>query len=221
MSAPTYDEIRDVARKAVDIFGQRQLRCCLFGSTACALYGTSRCPNDVDLVVLDPESDPEDLKQMLVDGDVNFYLVPSKDTNATYQVLWYILPYSPDGQRRMCKVDILIPGGDLGIPFVPAEFLETRHNFPVMPILPLLLLKLQGWVDHRSAERWSVQEKQHADVEDIEDLIIIACDQRVHTSICTWLPQEFFEAAEDRVEDYAGQFPLSSLYWYTLGFDVE
>ena len=42
---PTYAEICEVAEEAVQIFSNNGYDCCLFGSTACALYGASRCPN--------------------------------------------------------------------------------------------------------------------------------------------------------------------------------
>lgn len=44
-NSATSDEVRDVARRAVATFAANGLRCCLFGSAACQLYGNSRKPN--------------------------------------------------------------------------------------------------------------------------------------------------------------------------------
>ncbi len=41
----TLEEIYEVSKKAVDIFRSYGLKCCLFGSAACALYGVERTPN--------------------------------------------------------------------------------------------------------------------------------------------------------------------------------
>ena len=43
-SPATYEEIRDIARRAVVVLRTHGYQCCLFGSAACALYGVSRCP---------------------------------------------------------------------------------------------------------------------------------------------------------------------------------
>lgn len=88
----SYDELRDVAAKAVSIFASANLSCCLMGSLACKLYGTTRAPNDVDLIVLTSAHAQEPLKRMLAAADRNFTLVASKARFATYKVVWYRLP---------------------------------------------------------------------------------------------------------------------------------
>ena len=40
----TYEEIRDIAGRAVATLRTHGYSCCLFGSAACALYGVDRCP---------------------------------------------------------------------------------------------------------------------------------------------------------------------------------
>ena len=43
--APTTDQILEIARKAIKIFGKYGLECCLMGSVASYLYGVDRAPN--------------------------------------------------------------------------------------------------------------------------------------------------------------------------------
>ncbi|KAH9919568.1 uncharacterized protein B0H18DRAFT_879944 [Fomitopsis serialis] len=219
---PTYEEICDIASKAVTIFKDQGYECCLFGSTACALFGTTRCPNDVDLVVLAPDENTEYLKQLLVDNDDDgrFFLVPSRNRRANYEVLWYQLPSTRRGAERQCKVDILIPG-DLNIPDIPKGQVKRKNYLPVMPLLPLLLLKLQGWTDHRDSNRRDFREKQHVDVEDIDELLSIACGTHTHVSSnsLSWLPADFVQDAQGRIYEYVDEFPHSALEWQTLGFE--
>lgn len=221
MSAPTIEEMREVARRAIEILEGRNIRCCLFGSAACSLYGTSRCPNDVDLIALDSRTSAEDLKQLLVEADDRFYMLPSRTPGATHKVLWYSLDDGADDEERDCKVDILTPGGDLNIPFVSEDRIVMRHDLPVLPLIPLLLLKLQGWADHRDSDQWSKRQKRFADVEDIDELLLVACNQHLRLSSAKWLSGEFVAAAENRVLDYVDEYPESSLYWLTVGFTID
>ncbi|KAF7797996.1 hypothetical protein EIP86_009205 [Pleurotus ostreatoroseus] len=159
--APNSREIRDVARKAVKVFIDSGLECCLFGSAGCALYGNSRIPNDVDIVVITYQLSTEALKELLVkQASTSFYLRPAQTPGATYKVLFAKL--APRGHRkRSCKVDVLVPG-ILNIPFVPTQHIVSLEDLPVMPLIALLLLKLQGWEDHRLSGRSDMQQKQEA-----------------------------------------------------------
>ncbi|OBZ77050.1 hypothetical protein A0H81_02983 [Grifola frondosa] len=110
-------------------------------------------------------------------------------------------------QRRACKVDILIPGV-LNIPHVPDGQEDVINNLPVMPIMPLLLLKLQGWSDHRASPRADMQEKQYVDVEDIKELLAIACEleQDAYQANLMWIPVEFLDDTQERVYDFLEEF---------------
>ncbi|KAI0672063.1 hypothetical protein C8Q78DRAFT_1024839 [Trametes maxima] len=218
---PTNSEILQICDRVVEIFQQYDLRCCLFGSTACNLFGVSRTPNDVDVVVFTERYDQEDLKAILVGEDSDFYLVDSRDPSADYQVLWYCLPSGRRGGRRACKVDILVPGV-LNIPFVPRRRVKVISRLPVMPLIPLLLLKLQGWSDHRESYREDMQEKQYVDVEDIHELLGIAIDrgQRAWQDNLNWVPHELLGDAQQRVYDYVAEYPNSREDWEAIGFDV-
>ena len=177
---------------------------------------------DVGLIVLADEN-TEYLKRLLTEANERFFLVPSRNRNANYEVLWYELPSTRRGADRECKVDILVPGGDLGIPHIPSRCVKRRDGLPVMPPLPLLLMKLQGWTDHRNSNRLDFQEKQHVDVEDIEELLTIVCDMGTHidSKSMKWLPDDFVSDAQDRVYEFVEEFPRTALEWEALGFQSE
>ncbi|KAI0771284.1 hypothetical protein BD413DRAFT_67141 [Trametes elegans] len=218
---PTTEEILNISERVVDIFQSYGLRSCLFGSAACNLFGVSRTPNDVDVVVLTERYDQEELKELLVNNDDDFYLVNSRNPNADYRVLWYRLPGRAGGRRRKCKVDLLLPGV-LNIPFVPRRRVKVISGLPVMPLVPLLLLKLQGWSDHRESHREDMQEKQYVDVDDISELLDIAVErgQSIWQNNLSWVPRDFLDDAQDRVVDYIEEYPDSADSWEELGFYV-
>nr|GAT54553.1 predicted protein [Mycena chlorophos] len=143
-------EVERVAQAAVAAFARAGIETCLVGGMACAIYGNLRTPSDVDIVCLTDQHTQAALKVILTIQDTNFYTVPSKDPRATYRVLWYRL-----GLRRSCKVDVLLPGV-MNIPSVPTKRIvreKQRGDLPLMPFLPLLLLKFQAWQDHGEADK--------------------------------------------------------------------
>ncbi|KAJ3865821.1 hypothetical protein EV359DRAFT_37939 [Lentinula novae-zelandiae] len=221
MSSLTPKEVRKTARAAVAIFDEYGMSCCLFGSLACHIYGmTNRNPKDVDLVVLNNRKhDAEDLKQILVDEDDRFYFVASVNPDATYQVLWFRL-----GPGRSCKVDILTTGKStsLNIPRVPVTrvlYIHPYDDLPVMPLLALLLLKLQGWTDHRHSQKSHEQKRVWQDVADIKEMLKIAVEDQVHIDgqESKWMPRSFVEQMTDRVDEYVRKFPESLNDWENLG----
>ncbi|RPD60579.1 hypothetical protein L226DRAFT_545097 [Lentinus tigrinus ALCF2SS1-7] len=224
--SPTTSQILDIARKAIDIFAKHGLKCCLTGGAASLLYGVSRTPSDVDLVVLTTAYGQETLKEMLVRADPQFYLVPSKTYLATYKVLWYRLTagsyaYTKTHIRAMydCKVDILVPEGDMNIPNVPQEHIVMLSGLPVMPLILQLLLKLQAWADHRVATRSDLQAKQYVDIRDIDALLAIAVRVGARAKDASWLPQQHFSKARERLSRYtfvASRATASQ--WKELGF---
>ncbi|CDO76315.1 hypothetical protein BN946_scf184751.g7 [Trametes cinnabarina] len=208
----TQSDVLHIAQQAIRIFASIGLRCCLIGSTACSLYGVNRTPNDVDLVVLTTEYDPESLKEVLVNEDMSFYLVRSRNPSANYKVLWCELPHAK------CKVDILLPG-ILNIPVVPQRDIVWISGYPVMPLIPLLLLKLQGLVDHRRSTRRDEQEKQHVDASDVWTLLQLAVERRqnVWQSKMQWVPRSLVYAADGHVADYIDEYPRTAAPWRSIG----
>ncbi|VDB83089.1 unnamed protein product [Peniophora sp. CBMAI 1063] len=217
---PSSSDIRAASLKTITIFKQKGLACCLVGSGATSLWGVPRVPNDIDLVVMTVMHTQEGLKRMLAAEDPNFALVPSSNPRNTYKVVWYTVP----GSRARVKVDVLLPGV-MNIPSIaPERFVWFKNNtLPSMPLLPLLLLKLQAWDDHRSASfrRTDLREKQHVDVADIDVLLPIAKKTGVHRSKGGYLPRSFLDAADRRVRSYVVYYPTSKVHWEALGFVVE
>jgi len=186
------------------------------------MYGMQRIPNDVDIVVLTNNYNAEEIKEQLVSNNPNFFLLASRNHSATHRVLHYSL-YSPrsNGQRRSCKVDILIPRGALYIPSIPiGRVTYTRiPDVPVMPLLAVLMLKVQGWLDHRTSHRRDFQEKVDVDVEDIHEMLNIAVEHEVGLDTERWMPRWFVSRAIERVNEFMAEFPDTSDDWSQLGFE--
>ncbi|KIK55979.1 hypothetical protein GYMLUDRAFT_99387 [Collybiopsis luxurians FD-317 M1] len=181
----TASDIDTATRATIAALNSLDINCCLVGSVACFAYGMSRTPNDIDMVALTSSYTQEDLKRRIVSYDPRFYLIASKDPYATYRVLWFRLY----GIRRACKVDILLPG-IMNIPSVSPQRIYRIKNhpswnvsghrsyyssltvdYPLMPFLPLLLLKLQAWQDHGESSKAHMRLKQPTDVQDIRELL--------------------------------------------------
>ncbi|KAL0957903.1 hypothetical protein HGRIS_000084 [Hohenbuehelia grisea] len=204
----TLSEIHQVTRATLAALKQLGMQGYLVGGVACQIYGTSRVPNDIDVVVLTEETQ-EEIKRGLVATDPRFYLVAAKTPGATYKVLWYKISsdlhlYS----RRSCKVDILRTG-IMDIPPVPTSrfVYRTPSDIPIMPFMPLLLLKLQAWTHHRMALKQYLVDKQHVDVRDIEQLLRIGAQMGGSVESESWLPASFVSVARTRVEGFVAKFP--------------
>ncbi len=175
---------------------------------------------DVDLVVLSTAYTQEALKELLVREDSQYTLVRSRNPRAAYRVLWYRIP----GTYQRCNVDILIPGS-LNVPDVPHEHIVTKapHYLPAMPLLPQLLLKLQGWSDHRASPRTDMQFKQYYDVRDIEALLAIVCRRRlrIYDEDAQWIPETMIADSLKTLQEYVVYgSPYSAADWRELGFEL-
>ena len=170
------------------------------------------------MVVLTNSIEQEIIKEMVVAKDGDFFLVKSKRPEATYKILYYAL--KPWG--AWCKVDILLPGV-LNIPFVPTNLITRIGGIPLMPLFAVLLLKLQGWTDHRDSEREDWWEKQHVDVKDIEELLEIVVDKYPDQIIdCQrWVPDSMIHVAQNRVDEFVEKLPETVDGWLDIGFEVD
>ncbi|THH27671.1 hypothetical protein EUX98_g6512 [Antrodiella citrinella] len=236
---PTLDLVYEASREAAANFADLGLTSCLCGGTGCALFGVDRTPNvsvvssirrqrgelltlrqDVDLVVLTRSYDTEQLKHMLSARSTKFVLRPSRKRGATYKLLYY-----QSVLFGSCKVDILIPG-ILHIPDIPPTRVVRTNELPVMPFMPLLLLKLQAWEHHRESVRWDYQDKQWVDIADIGKLLRIAQSRGEHKSLVNWLSTDFIKMAEARVRRFVRAVPTYSAtpsadLWQRVGFEVR
>ncbi|KAK0215415.1 hypothetical protein IW262DRAFT_1277770 [Armillaria fumosa] len=210
----TLSEVLQTTRETVRTLSTLGFKCCLVGSVACSCYGMSRSPNDIDMVVLGCRLTQEELKRRVVAANASFYLIASKDPYATYKVLWYRLP----GYRRSCKVDLLFPG-IMNIPPVPSESIVHRRHpsdyqtLPLMPFIPLLLLKLQAWMDHGESTKYYMQAKQPTDVRDITELLNIFVTAGNLGELGSWIPESFLKAGRSRRREFVKLYPHTARHW--------
>jgi len=112
----------------------------------------------------------------------------------------------------------------MDIPSVPLSCITYTRvpGVPVMPLLAVLLLKLQGWTDHRDSEREDWQEKQYTDMDDIKEILAILRRHYPRETLESesWMPPSFVNAAKGRVDEFTEVFPGTREHWWNIGFDV-
>ncbi|PFH48736.1 hypothetical protein AMATHDRAFT_49290 [Amanita thiersii Skay4041] len=215
---PTPQDIRRVARRTVQALENCGYSSCLFGSAACHVWGMKhRNPKDVDVIVL-TNDDPEIIKSKLAETNSRFILRPSNHPRKSHHLLYYAIRFQRP--EIVCKVDILVPGL-LDIPWVRKSRREypNEYNIPVIPFLPLLLLKLKGWSDHRRSRRSDFQAKVPQDEKDIQEMLEML-DEDDHLSNNEWLPRYLIRNSERRIVDFVEEFPGTDTEWKYIGFDV-
>ncbi|TFK18602.1 hypothetical protein FA15DRAFT_675153 [Coprinopsis marcescibilis] len=206
-------------------------RCALFGSMACQLYGNTRLPEDLDVLVLPPPGtivDQETVKKELVNRNNQFFMKRSKDPEATYRVLFHrvsptaVLP--PNFTTRECKVDVLLPG-TMSLPYLSEGEVNEVDGLPVVPALVLLLQKLQGWDDHLRCVETHKYRKHVVDAEDVKELLGGVGEMPVRM-FRPWsekeaMGEEFVRASGERVERFSRRFPETMECWKALGFQIS
>jgi hypothetical protein len=117
------------------------------------------------------------------------------------------------------KVDLLQPG-IMTIPYFPPSdisWLGHGTGIPVAPFEVVLLIKLQGWDDHRQSPEFRYNNKQHSDVDHIYELLQLIPE----TFYFDDMPDDFMRAAQERVFDFVRDFPDTKPSWKDLGFKVR
>ena len=98
-------------------------------------------------------------------------------------------------------------------------------GLPVMSLIPQLLLKLQGWADHRESGRADMRAKLAVDVADINALLDIAVEWGMHvraSDVAAWLPRSMIRAAEGTLLSYMATVSRSTMHkWRRLGLTVS
>ncbi|KAH0578364.1 hypothetical protein H2248_003978 [Termitomyces sp. 'cryptogamus'] len=203
-------------------------RSAIFGGLACFLYGNSRSPNDVDLLVLlRPGSTitAEELKRNLVVLDpYHFFTTPSKDPQAAYCILWYRLTNAPaQTAQTACKIDLLLPG-TLNLPNFPPSLIHWDEGLPLVPFSLLLVQKLQAWDDHRRSRNPIKWQRQRTDMEDLDGLTCLSSFDSLKSSQpwsdTTLFSPEFQKLTKERVINYCTSFPSSAPAWTSIGFET-
>jgi len=217
---PSEKEIWRIARRTTDIIQDHITSdVCLFGSAAASLWAdTGRVPNDIDIVV--SHGDAESIKRIIVDVDDRYFLEDAKRRDAPYKKLFCCLP-GWNAYGRSVKVDILVPPM-VNIPNINSYDTVIINRIPVMPLFDLLIMKTQGWWDHRRSPREDFHAKEEGDVADIDGLLDRAIEEQIsyqdeidayrHTS-------EFLKRALTLVRKFAGQHGRWEK-WEAIGFPL-
>jgi len=136
---------------------------------------------DIDIVVSKETGqgfDAEYIKRIIAGEDDRYYLERSKKRGATHRILYCRLPGWATDDTRCVKVDILVPP-TLNLPLISASETCRISNIPVMPIFDLLVMKVQGWWDHRNSRRADYRAKESADISDVFALLKQAKQENV------------------------------------------
>jgi hypothetical protein len=233
----TTKDVRRVARRTIEILKRGNYKCAVFGSLACSVWGMDRRPGvsdchlskhvksanliqDVDIVVFS-RHDCEVIKAYIAAHNDRFSLEDAETPGAEYKVLYFNLHW---GWGLKCKVDILTPGQKpLHIPTIPPRHIVSPNGYgiPVVPLIALLILKVQGWRDHCKSRKQRFRKKIPQDIEDIRQLLDMADDAGDQLSdLDDWLPQWFLKRAESLVKRYTNNFDETTHSFRILGFDV-
>jgi hypothetical protein len=166
--------------------------------------------------------DPEYIKETIRREDARYYLLRSKIPGAAYKKLYCRLPgWSTDKTRRV-KVDILVPPSPLNLPTISASERCFIRNIPVMPIFDLLVMKTQGWREHRDSKRRDFRDKELNDVSDIIALLKRARFENVsfvEEADNSRHSQEFIGRARSLVNRFV-RARGRIRQWRAIGFDV-
>lgn len=95
-----------------------------------------------------------------------------------------------------------------------------RKSLPVMPFIPLLLLKLQAWKDHGESLKSYMNAKQPTDVMDIKELLrlFFANRKRLLKGMGAWIPETFRQAGHARVEAFVAVHSSTRQLWKQVVF---
>jgi hypothetical protein len=126
--------------------------------------------------------------------------------------------------NKDCKVDILLTGSGstLNLPWIPPEKIEYINYLPVAPFSLLLLLKLQGWEDHRHSSRGDFQWKSRTDATDIDQMLMLMTENGYTLAdVNGWVEEDFLTKSEQRVRAFVKTFAWSRDDWRTFGYTVD
>ena len=176
---------------------------------------------DIDIVVSEEREDAEGIKWAITQADHRYYREQSKVFGAMHHILYCRLPGWMTDNRRCVKVDILVPP-TLGLPNIRVSDLYLSNGIPVMPIFDLLVMKTQGWWDHRTSPREVVQAKENDDKSDI--MALLECARLENVSYVDEAykyrhSQEFMNRAYTLADKFVGLYGTHQR-WRALHFPL-
>ena len=133
------------------------------------------------------------------------------------QGLWYTVSES---RSQFCSLDVLQPD-IMNIPAIPAAHVLRIDGLPTMPIIPLILLKLQAWDHHHHSSKLRQDQAQRGDAADLARLLPIAIRRGDSVKEEGWMPDVFVHATQQRLEQYLVVHPSQRLMWNQIGFRAE
>ncbi|TFK23564.1 hypothetical protein FA15DRAFT_670386 [Coprinopsis marcescibilis] len=220
-----------IARDVVNTLRESGFRCAFLGSLGYQLYGNRRLPEDLEVLVFPPPGslvDQEFIKRKMVNRNNQFYMEAVVDRTATYRVLFRAIPQHavlpPNFTGRFCKVDVLLPGV-MSLPYLNEGEVNEVEGLPVVPVLVLLLQKLQEWEVHFRCVTEPDKFKKHmVDMGDIKELLGRVVEMPVRL-FRPWseresLGQDFVNASKVRVKRFCAKFPETVPHWEGLGFEL-
>jgi hypothetical protein len=133
------------------------------------------------IVVSEEDLDPEDIKEAIVKANDRYYLVRSRKRGATYRILYRrLLVIRPIlGVESKCSCHTHSRTQPPRESEIDESDVVLIDDILAMPIFDLLVMKTQGWWDHRTSDRASFRAKESDDVSDILALSKCAKKERV------------------------------------------
>lgn len=174
----------------------------------------------------------EDVKQRLAAHSTRIHLVPSKTPGMTYRVLRYGSDSDhcgmPGAPAKLIKVDVLVAEENLRVPTLLADRVLHLDGWPLPPLSFLLLLRLQGWSDHRQAELDHHREKAEIDVVDLCMHLVphvlastFEAEGTLWEEAQMYLPEEFLMLSRKRAQAFVAEYPWATDDWRKLGFPLS
>lgn len=223
MTAPSYDNWLYAARlviKALEDVGEPW--CCFVGGMAARLWGVRRTIKDLDVIVLQPDVDPETLKRSICQRYPHlFYLKRPRNRHHTWRKLYLHIPRT----QHKVKVDILLSTEkNLEVPdgFHRNHFVHI-NGLPVAPLYFVLYHKLLGWEDRvASRERWKKEKADDVDYPDIIRLCEILRQHGIYPLSKTHMGRLYKENFQRRAEYFCERYDkdLPRMRLEAIGFNV-
>ncbi|KIJ54999.1 hypothetical protein M422DRAFT_24856 [Sphaerobolus stellatus SS14] len=230
----TVEEINKAALAAVNALKAIGITSCLVGSSSCFGHGTTRVPNDVDLLAFSDNYTSENIKRLIIEQSASFYLTPPEGPpRPALPYLWYSLEGNPDQSgdiSRTCRIDIIV-GNTLSFAFPESKIVNASNTgLPLFPYIPALLSKVMAWALHieesKNPEYNRIEKEMKAsnDVRDIKEMLELDLEEKRKAgdgvnidTVKEWLPDWFVDKSLKQVKLFVREFPETITGWHGVG----